>query len=380
MAHNMSARGQGRAGRAMYRRRFRLRGRWVALALLILVTPSLLSCFSYGLAVESVNKYTPRYGMGSDLPNSIANGDGFIQGMTKPGSPWKLDQRWTDNDVYDTDFIDPDRGGAGGDGLYFDKPGLAISYFSGHGNCSGCSQGTPCTSTAQCTNPAPGSNESLPSSCRFAPGVSGTCCYNSPRYLFTNSDQDKYNGSVIYGNGFIKWGENSAAGAWAGAGTNGGTHMVVMDLSCGVLSTFWWNQLQPAIGGLHLLATIMPINGDTANVSDRGATFAQRWAANPEGAPAVAWLDTLNSLAQNDGGPCAGTDYRNGGGHGINGCGCNFVIAFDTDAAGASSKINENWSNLRDDDRAAKGANWYSARWMCNYTLSRTDKFAFERP
>src|SRR5205085_5957549 len=141
----------------------------------------------------------------------------------------------------------------------------------------------------------------------------------------------------------------------------------VVDISCGVLSTFWWQQLQPAAGGLQLVATIMPVTGDTANVADRGATFAQRWAANPDGQAAAAWLDTLNSLPQKDGGQCVGANYNQGGGHGINGCGCNFVIAFDTTLAGADNRLNISWSTLRDDDRAAKGANYYSARWMCNY-------------
>jgi hypothetical protein len=77
------------------------------------------------------------------------------------------------------------------------------------------------------------------------------------------------------------------------AGTNGGTHMIILDISCGVLSTFWYQQLSPAIGGLQLLATIMPVTGDTANVSDRCATFAQRWAANPDGQASAAWLDYI---------------------------------------------------------------------------------------
>jgi hypothetical protein len=198
--------------------------------------------------------------------------------------------------------------------------------------------------------------------------------------LFTNSTQDKYGGQVDYSNSFVKWGENKESGNWAGAGTNGGTHMVILDISCGVLSTFWYQQLSPAIGGLQLLATIMPVTGDTANVSDRGATFAQRWAANPDGQASAAWLDTQNSLPQGDGGVCVGSNYDKGGGHGINGCGCNFVIAFGADLAQADSRLNEHWNSLRKDDRAVKGANWYSARWMCNYTLKTTDEGAFERP
>src|SRR5262249_7095503 len=144
----------------------RLLRHWLVLFAAAFLIIGLTACsnFSYNLAVESVNQYSSGFGPGSDLSNSIANGDGFILGMTQPaGSPWVLDQRWTDANVYDTDFVDPEKAGSANfDSSYFDKPKLAISYFTGHGTCSGCSQNTPCSSTQQCTNPNANAGETLP--------------------------------------------------------------------------------------------------------------------------------------------------------------------------------------------------------------------------
>src|SRR5258708_35209104 len=83
---------------------------------------------SSGLVVESVNNYSLRNG--PSLNNSVANGDGFIQGMTVAGSPWHLTTRWTDLNVWDTDFIDPAIDRAGDNSHNFDQPGTALFYFT----------------------------------------------------------------------------------------------------------------------------------------------------------------------------------------------------------------------------------------------------------
>ena len=103
----------------------------LATALLFLVF-NLSGCdsSSYGLAVESVNDYS-RFGPTASLTNSITNGDGFIQGMTVAGSPWELKTRWVDKDVWDRDLVDRDINSSGNDDLYFDQPGVAISYAPG---------------------------------------------------------------------------------------------------------------------------------------------------------------------------------------------------------------------------------------------------------
>jgi hypothetical protein len=308
--------------------------------------------------VASVNNYSSKNG--PSLPNSIANGDGFIQQMTAAGSGWSLTDRDVDSQVDDIDFVD-----AGNmDTLNFDQPGTAISYFTGHGTCSpyGANPPQPCTSTQGCTNPVPGTTP--PGSCKFGPGDISQCVYLSNRALFTDSYGDRSNGRVDYSGGTVHWGESSNAGAWAAAGTDGGTNLAVLDISCGVLPTFWVQQLRPAMAGIHMLATIMPVTGDTANVSDRGSAFGGSWAANPEGAVSQAWLTTMNSIP----------------GSGINGGGCNFVIAFDNTAQRAMQKLNEDWNDLKNDGWDAQGSNFLAARWLCNWSFSQTDQTAFEMP
>ena len=320
-------------------------------------------CQSKKLVVESVNDYSHKYGPGCPgppcLPNSIANGDGFIQSMTPPGSEWTLAERDVDSQVDDMDFVDA----ANMDTLNFDQPGTAISYFTGHGTCGpyGASPPQACSSTTQCTNPVPGT--SMPGSCKYGPGDIAQCVYNSNRALFTDSGFDRFNGRVNYSGGAVHWGESQNAGSWANAGTDGGANLIVLDISCGVLSAFWLQQLQPAMAGAHMLATIMPITGDTNNVADRGSAFGSSWAGNPEGQVSQAWLTTMNSIP----------------GSGINGGGCNFVIAFDSTAQAAADNLNRNWTELRNDGWDAKGSTFYSARWLCNWSFSEKDQSAFEK-
>ena len=324
----------------------------------VLALAASAGCQSHGLVVASVNNYAAKNG--PSLPNSIANGAGFVRAMTPPDSEWTVLAQDVDSQVDDIDFYDA----ANMDSLNFDRPNTAISYFTGHGTCGpyGATPPQACTTTKTCTTPVPGTT--LPGSCKFGPGDISQCVYLSDRSLFTNSGFDRSNGNVDYGSGRVHWGESSNSGAWANAGTDGGTNMAVLDISCGVLPTFWVQQTQPAMAGIHMLATIMPVTGDTANVSDRGSLFGSAWAQNADSRVADGWLTTLNSIA----------------GSGINGGGCNFVIAYDATAQSAQSKLDENWNELAQDGRDAKGANFWSARWLCNWSFTQTDQTAFERP
>ena len=339
--------------------------RLLAASLLVLL---LAACErnSNGLVVESVDNYSLRNG--PSLNNSVANGDGFIKGMTINASPWALKTRWTDLNVWDTDLMDPDsRQAMGDDGANFDPPGAAISYFTGHGFCAdGCSAPQQsCTTTTACTTP--GAGQRLPASCRFSPLDKPRCCYMTDRMAATSGQFDANNGVVNYSSGPVKWGESSTSGGWAQAGTNGGTNLVVLDISCGILPTFWYEALRNAAAGVHMIATLLIAGGDTANVPDRGAAFAKMWAANPQGSVSQAWLDTMSSLPLSEG-------------RGINGAGCNIIVAMDDSLQAVNRKINESWSDLRDDNNDAKGNSWYSARWQCNYALPATDKTAWELP
>src|SRR5436190_20520734 len=92
----------------------------------ILCLVTLAGCKSNGLVIETVNDY----GGNGDLPYSIADGDGFISQMTKGNTgEWHVVHRWTNGNVWDTDFMD----GTGRDSSNFDESGTAISFFSGHG-------------------------------------------------------------------------------------------------------------------------------------------------------------------------------------------------------------------------------------------------------
>jgi hypothetical protein len=329
---------------------------------LFLLSVALAGCQSTGLVVESVNNYSGN----GDLKNSIANGDGFIRAMTPAGSEWHVIHRFPDGVVWDTDFLDR----ADWDASNFDQSGTAISYYSGHGLITAYGENPPhrCMSSSECTTPPAGA--SPPGICKaagstnFAPGDTPQCVYYSDRVLLVNGNNDKFGGQVNYSAGAVAWGESSNSGAWRGVGTDGGTNLVVLDASLGVLPTFWVRQTQQAMAGVHMLATIMPVTGDTANVATRGGLFGGSWAQNPGGAVSTAWLTTMNSIA----------------GSGINGGGCNFVIAFDTTAEKAKRHIDEDWNDLKNDGWDAEGNGFYFARWLCNWPSTITDKSIFELP
>ena len=151
---------------------------------LLFVGIGLVACQSNGLVVESVNDYTTggNWGAGANLSNSIANGDGFIKAMTPPDSEWKLTYRFTDRNVWDTDFSQGDNW----DALYFDKPGTAISYYTGHGLTTAYDEVPEhpgCRSSSECTKPPSGA--SPPGVCKaagspnYAPGDVPRCVYYS---------------------------------------------------------------------------------------------------------------------------------------------------------------------------------------------------------
>ena len=342
-------------------------------ALVILAGLVVGSCTSNGIVVESVNNY----GGSGDLSNSIANGDGFMNGMTVQGSPWRYLTRYTDGNVWDTDFVDLELNSNGDDDWTFDQPGAAISYFTGHGiTAHGCTT-TSCSTTAACTTPNPANGERLPGTCRFSPFDPPRCCYMVDRALVTKSTSDKFNGVVNYSGGNqVRFGESQNAGGWGQVGTKGGTNLVVLDISHGVLPTFWLQTLGPMFGGVHMIATLMTGGGDTANVAVRGSMLASRWAMNDEGSVAQAWLDTMASLPSNLGSRCGNV----GGGRGFNGCGCHIVMTMDDTPNRTAQKMAESWSALRNDGWDGKAANWYEARWLCNYTLSSSTKAAWELP
>jgi hypothetical protein len=342
------------------------RANWIRFAataaVALAVTPALANT---GVTVESVNDYSATYGVHNwDLFNSVANGNGFQSTITS-NHVFTTGLNYSDSSVYDTDFVDREKSGVvtDADFLNFDRSTDAISYFTGHG-VNQLGSGT-CNTSADCTAIPAGSNQV--GVCRASPTNNKYCIYTSPRLLITSSSSDKRGHFVSYGNGQTAFGEGVYGNFW-GAGTNGGTNLVVLDISHGVTAPFWNQEVAPALAGVHLLATIMPINGDTANVATRGSTFANKYIVNPLGSVATAWMDTLNSLPQNVSGPCATADYSYGGGHGINGCGCNFIMAVDSTTARTQWHITtETWNQLFNDLNDAAGHHYSSYTAVCNY-------------
>jgi hypothetical protein len=334
----------------------------VVTAILLLLCAILAGCQSTGLVVESVNNYGGR----ANLNNSIANGDGFIRAMTPAGGEWQVTHRFVDGFVWDTDFLQ----GTTWDGQNFDQQGTAISYYTGHGLANAYDEVPEhtCSTSSVCTNPPAGAR--LPGICKaaglpgYAPGDVSRCVYESDRALVVNGNHDQFGGIVDYSSGGAKWGESRNAGGWAGVGTGGGTNVAVLDASLGVLPTYWVTQTVQAMAGLHMLATIMPVTGDTAIVSDRGSIFGTDWAVNANSAVSDSWLTTLLSIP----------------GSGINGGGCNFVIAYDTTPDRAQAHLAESWEDVKRDGLDAQGAQFYDARWLCNWSTTIKDKSLFELP
>lgn len=319
-----------------------------------------------GVTVESVNDYQ---GTADDLTTCIANGLGFKNGMVTGSGFWTAGKYYTNSQVWDGDFVDPDRTG---DWTYdkdyanFDRTSNvdAISYFTGHGYCAGGSS-QPCTATVQCSSPVAGTT--LPGTCRSAPGMSPVCTYRTPRYVFTNGSGDHHGSQIDYTNGTVKFGESSISGTFAGAAINGGVNLVVLDISCGALVDYWYQELTPMFAGLHLVATIMPTNGDTAMVANRGSTFAARWAANPVSGVGTSWLETHNNLSPYLGSACAG-NYATGGGHGINGCGAYLIFSASNTQSDANWKVStEGWYGIKLDSNDGTGAGYKQWGGMCNY-------------
>ena len=327
----------------------------------LLSVPALAN--SDGITTESINDYDGN----GDLANSIANGNGFRSGMMPSGSTfWSAGDNLTDGFVFDSHFVDDDIYGNGNDYAAFDEQGDAIAYFTGHGMCNaGTSPVQSCSTSSQCNSPGPG--QSLPGSCQDAPNISPNCRYWSNRHMITNGIWSWFSNDVNYSYG-IKWGESAYSGSWAGAGTDGGVNLVVADISCGSVPSFE-SELFSIFAGLHMLATIMPIAGDTANLATRGSTFASRWAANSNGSVGQAWMDTLTLLpASPSGGSACGAS---GGGRGINGCGANHAFSIAPTAQEAANKIDyESWVGLKNDNNDATSQGYWAGRIICNYDCS----------
>ena len=320
---------------------------------------------SQGIILSSVNDYgNGGCNGGADLCNSIANSSGFMQVLP---SYFSQTAHYQDGTVWDSDFVDPESGHGGSDTYYFDRLGTSISYFTGHGVDSSCTTQT-CGHTYQCTTPPansfPGAQAACQSDPTYAPGT-GHCCYDSARYLVTHGSYAPFSNMVGY-RAWVGFGESSNSGGWAGYGTNGGVNAVFLDISWGAMPNFGWAQLGPMFAGIRIAGTIQPVAGDTGNVAQRGSSFGVHAAINPLSSVYDAWANALNLIPAETGSSCG----EDGGGHGINGCGCNLSIASDWSASAAYLASRTDWYAIQDDSKDAVGNAYYYWRADCNYDVS----------
>jgi hypothetical protein len=340
--------------------------RWLCVLAGFLFSPLAQAQDAKGLFVEATNLYSA-CNIYPDLSNNITNVDGFYNNMTTTdGISWTKSGRYTNSLVYDTDFYDPERVTYGNDTYNFDKAGVAISYYSGHGSCDDQSlHPISCTSNSTCTN-----YSGYLGTCTRVPGATtGKCEYDTPRQATVcSASNDRFGHAAYYSGGNVRFGESADSGNWAGAGTNGGINMAIMDVSCGATPEFMAQQFMPAFAGAHIVASIMPahVDSDTLDTSDRGGLFAAAFRANPHGSVGMAWLNVVNSAS---GGSCQ-VGSTTVPGHGIGGCGAHVIASFEEEQFWTDwALFSESWADLQynvNDGRDGVAFNWGGiCNWDC---------------
>jgi hypothetical protein len=306
-----------------------------------------------GITIEAVDKYSC-----GALSQNKPNVDNFRSRMLSI-SGYTAGVRFTDSLVFPTDFTDPQKVSGGADTFNFDRPGDAIGYFSGHGTCDD-QTNTSCTSNAGCPNVAGTQKRCL----RFTDSpLRGRCVYSRPRSIVVDKTGTSCQ-SVNYSTDGVAWGEDPTAGAWAGAGSNGGINFAVIDNSCGITPDLYIPEMLGAFAGVSTIALIMPtrVGDDTADVSSRGRAFADRYVANRNSSIARSWAESINSVTGGSG--CA----FGGGNHGVGGCGAHIAVSLEVNQPRAdwANRI-ETWEQLRDPANDGIGQGWMSWIYTCNY-------------
>lgn len=307
-----------------------------------------------GIAIEAVDAYSC-----GALSQNIANVDNFRNRMLSIGG-YTASVRYTNSLVYPTDFTDPERVSGGGDTWNFDRPGDSIAYFSGHGTCDD-QTNTTCTTTAGCPNVSGTTKKCL----RYTDSpLQGRCVYSKPRKIVVDKTGTSCS-SVDYSGSTVRWGEDPTSnGGWAGAGTNGGINLAVIDNSCGITPDLYVPEMLNAFAGVSSIALIMPtrVGSDTADVSSRGKAFADRYVSNQNSSVGYSWTDAINSVSGGSG--CA----FGGGNHGVVGCGAHIYVSVEINQARAEwANRTESWVQLRDPNNDGYGWGWMSWIYTCNY-------------
>jgi len=321
-----------------------------------------------GLTVVGISNYPNNPGF-PNIPNAIPNAQGFLSSFFL-GNQLHPQQAFYDvpgpnvfwDAFADWAFLDPAKGALGFGDQTWNQPGGAgaISFYSGHGGGYIKSNQT-CQSTSDCTTPPNGTT--MPSVCMLT-WFSSECYYQQPTFPAVDGvwGFQAYGGLVDISDGLADWGHDD------------GIHAAFMDMSHGTKPHMWQYQLGSAMNGIHVIGTIMPVWGDEAVVADRGQDFADEYAINPSTSVAYSYIDSMELMSeQQDGSPCSNVanDYSVGGGRGINGCGCNLVIAADTTSQAAQAHMTEDWGVIENDTLNSGGKSWFSIYAVCNWDANK---------
>lgn len=353
----------------------------IFMPLLVILSMTDRSWGSIGVSVEGVSDYSTYCGGSPDCNIDGAEQANGLQGTLRwpPSpltSPWEgqFGDAYFDNDVWDRDFHDPDRTGNWFDNdTYLDRPEVSLSGIFLHGQCDDVRDPpyTACTTDANC--PAG-------SYCPVFPppqtGRARICIKNFRRTMVTSSTNSMHNNVVEYGENLtnVAFGESPNAGSWSGAGTNGGTNVILLMNSCGTRSKYAKVQLKNMFAGVHLLFMLMPTAAwkntstnivgysDTWTMSNRGSLFATD-ALNNLNAPArESWL--LPPLLTNAFGVAQGDNRDTGGPP----SGAHIVVSFDSTTVAARQRTaSETWNESFDDTRDAHSNEAIAMTYMCNY-------------
>jgi hypothetical protein len=324
------------------------------LAAAVCVVVSVARADNTGISIEAVDVYSC-----GQLSQNVPNIDNFRNTMLSIGG-FTAGVRYTNSLVFPTDFTDPEISPGSADTFNFDRPGDAISYFSGHGTCDD-QTSTSCTTTAGCPTISGLNKRCL----RYTEGpITGRCAYSRPRTLVVDRTGTSCQW-IDYSTGPTLWGEDPNSGSWAGGGTNGGINFAIIDNSCGITPDMYWDELGGNVfGGISSIGIIMPtrVGSDTADVASRGQAWASRYTANVNSAAAPMWADAINSVTG-----VSGCQFG-GGNHGIVGCGANIAFSMDTTQARAEySNRTESWVGYRNEGNDSAGRGWLSWIYTCNY-------------
>jgi len=316
-----------------------------------------------GFMLETIDDFSYALGTHAYDLNCNTQGSGLWNALTASGTPWTGTFWWQDNNVYDTDFYDPDLTGwsSDNDTYNFDRDQTGFSYSCGHGTCDDATN-SACTSDGDC-----GTDSYCPDF-PLSPGQTAACINISERRMITSSTYSSHGNVVWYGDNpggsqptSIALGEDSSSGSWAGVGTNGGTNVAVISNSCGIRFRVRTQDQNYFFAGVHFVMMHMPVGNiytsSGADVADalawsgRGATLANLILTNVNAPVYSAWL--APSMTNNN----------------YYGAGADIVAAWDTSATAVINRMSyETWAQSTDESRDVTAATEATYWYNCNFS------------